>query len=186
MEQIKKYGPQMNSAGSAIGTLLSAKGAADEGRAAERLAIYRVRQMEQNAGQSVAAATVAASEEQRKSALIASRAMAVAAASGAGSLDPTVVRILQGINAEGALASATQMYNGEEEARGMLEQARATRYEGASAKRAGKTRALSTILGGLKNAANTWGTEPAPSSKTSSPFSNGGFKDTGTSEGAYA
>lgn len=185
MEQIKKYGPQLNSAAGAVGTLLSAKGAADEGKAADRLARYRARQMEINAGQSVAAASVAAGEEERKAALIASRAIAVAAASGAGTLDPTVVRILQGINAEGALASATQMYNGEEEARGKLEQARATRYEGSAAKRAGKTRALSTILGGAKDLANTWGTEPPPSKKTST-FSNGGYRDTGSASGSIA
>lgn len=163
MEQLKKYGPQMNSAAGAIGSLLSAKGEIDAGKSADRAARYRARQLEQNAGQAVAAATVDAQEEERKSALIASRAIAVAAASGAGTLDPTVVRILQGIKAEGALASATQMYNGYEEARGMREGAKATRFEGKAYKRAGKTKGLSTLLSGLKEVSNTWGSEPPPS-----------------------
>lgn len=170
MEQLKEYQPQMNSAAGAIGTLLSAKGSADSGKAADRAARYRARQLEQNAGQAVAAATMEAQEEERKSALIASRAIAVAAASGAGVLDPTVVRILQGIEAEGALASATQMYNGYEEARGMREQAKATRFEGKAYKRAGRTKALSTILGGARDAANTWGSDPPPSSDEYKPL----------------
>lgn len=170
MEQLKMYQPQMNSAAGAIGTLLSAKGERDAGIAADRAARYRARQMEQNAGQAVAAATADAQEEERKSALIASRAIAVAAASGAGALDPTVVRILQGIDAEGKLASATQMYNGYEEARGMREQAKATRFEGKAYKRAGKTKALSTVLGGLRDVANTWGSEPPPSAEGYKPL----------------
>jgi hypothetical protein len=154
MDQVKEYAPM---AQKAVGTLLTAKGERDTGRDADRLARYQAAQMEQNAGQEIAASTVSAEEERRKSALIASRAIAVAAASGGGTLDPTVVKILQGVASEGALASATQLYNGAEKARGLREQAKATRYSGASARAAGKTKALSTLLTGAQSMATTWG-----------------------------
>lgn len=159
MEQLKKYGPSVQGA---LGTVLSAKGDLTSGRAAKASANYQARQLEANAGQEIAASTVAAQEEQRKSDLIASRAIAVAAASGGGALDPTVVKILQGIRGEGALASATQLYNGQESARGMRDQARGSRYEGKLYKEASNARALSTILSGGKALANTWGSDAPP------------------------
>jgi hypothetical protein len=154
MEKMKEYGPQISGA---IGTLLSAKGEYASGANADRAMKYRARQLEQNAGQVEAEASVAAQEESRKSELIASRAMAVVAASGGGALDPTVVRILQGIDAEGSLATATQLYNGKERARGMRDQAKADRYEGGLHKSAGKKRAMSTIMTGMDKFATTWG-----------------------------
>ena len=159
MEQVKEYAPI---AQKAVGTLLTAKGELDQGKSANALAKYQAQQLEQNAGQEKAVAQHAAEEEQRKSELLASRAIAVAAASGAGALDPTVVKILQGIDAEGQLASMTQLYNGDERARGLTDQARATRYDGRSAKRAGRTRALTTLLTGAQSMATTWGSDTSP------------------------
>lgn len=179
MEQLKTYGPQ---AAKVVGSLVSAKGDMDTGASAEAVAKYLARQLEQNAGQQMAVASVAAQEEARQSDLIASRAMAVAAASGAGTLDPSVVKILQGIRAEGALATATQVYNGMETARGMEEEAKATRFEGRSYKSAYKRRALSTLLTGLNDVSNTWGSDPPPNKKakskeipTSDAFDNGKY-----------
>jgi hypothetical protein len=154
MEKMKEYGPHISGA---LGTLLSARGEYASGANANRAMKYRARQLEQNAGQAQAEASVAAQEESRKSELIASRAMAVVAASGGGTLDPTVVRILQGIDAEGSLATATQLYNGDERARGMRDQAKADRYEGRLHRSAGRKKALSTILSGVDKFATTWG-----------------------------
>lgn len=154
MDQIKEYGPQVSGA---LGTVLSAKGQYDTGANADRALRYRAGQLERNAGQEVAAATMASQEEQRKSALISSRAIAVAAASGGGVLDPTVLKILQGIDAEGDLASATQMYNGTERARGLKEQANADRYESKLYRSAGRKKAMGTLLSGVTSIANTWG-----------------------------
>jgi hypothetical protein len=166
-ESMKSYGPMVQGA---VGTLLTAKGQNDSGIEAQRLANYQAEQLRRNGGQQVAQGTQAAQEEQRKSALIASRAMAVAAASGGGTLDPTVVRILQGVAAEGTLASNTQMYNANERARGMNDTADATVYSGNSARKAGKKKALSTILSGASDLANTWGNDPAPNSAGYTPL----------------
>lgn len=156
MDQIKDSSKMLNVA-KIGGTMLSAFGENNAGKGSERLAKYQAKQLEQNAKQSVAEGTVAAQDEQRKSALIASRAIAVAAASGAGALDPTVVKILQGISAEGTLASATQMYNANEQARGQLDQAKGARYSGKQAAKAGRTKMLNTLLTGASSIATTWG-----------------------------
>lgn len=192
MDQVKEYAPI---AQQVAGTVLQASGEYKSGRAqqntantqgtmakaqgiaAEKLAILQARQLEQNAGQDIAAGTAAVDAERRKSELIASRAMAVAAASGAGALDPTVVKILQGIRGEGELAANTQMYNANERARGQTDQAAATRYEGKlsriagdasnaayrsmgkAAAGAGRTKALTTVMSGLGKFAATWGGE---------------------------
>lgn len=175
MDQIKEYGPMVSGA---LGTVLSAKGSVDSGNNMDRAMRFRARQLEQNAGQEIAASTVAAQEEQRKSALIASRAIAVAAASGGGgSVDPTVLRILQGINAEGDLASATQLYNGQETARGLRTEANAARYEGKLYKSAGRKKALGTVLSAASEMAATWG---SPTDKPKGVFDEGnGYRDDG-------
>lgn len=166
MEQLKTYGP---SVAGALGTALTAKGDISAGNAAARAADYQARQMEVNAGQENAVASFSAQEEQRKTDLLASKAIAVAAASGGGTLDPTVVKILQGIHGEGALAKQMQIYNGAEAARGLRDQAKATRYEGKLTKGAYKKRALSTILTGVNKLANTWGSDPAPRGTSDTP-----------------
>lgn len=167
MDQIAEYGSRVSGA---LGTVLSAKGQLEGGANSDRALRYRARQLERNAGQEVAASTMAAQEEQRKSALITSRAIAVAAASGGNTLDPTVLRILQGISAEGELASATQLYNGQERARGLKEQATADRYEGKMYRTAGRKKALGTLLTGVTSIANTWGSD---SDKPGGVFSEG-------------
>ncbi len=157
MDQVKEYAGPAAGIASGLGTILAAKGNVDTGKSADLLAKYQARQLEQNAGQEIAVGTQAAEEEKRKSDLIASRAIAVAAASGAGALDPTVIKIMQGISAEGDLASATQMYNANERARGLRDQAKAVRFEGKTTAKAYKQRALNTIMAGSNQIANTWG-----------------------------
>lgn len=180
MDKIVEYAPQ---AASVAGTALSVKGDLDSGRLAQQSAKMQARQLRQNANQEVAAATVAMREEQRKKELTASRAIAVAAASGAGTLDPTVVRILQGIEAEGELASATQLYNGMESARGLNLQADATEWEGKMAKRFYRSRAMSTAMSGMDKFRTTWGSQnekkPDTSKKADYNRSAGDFSNIG-------
>lgn len=159
MEQLKEYGPLISGA---MGTALSAKGQIDSGNGMDKALRYRARQLEQNAGGAEAEASVAVQEEQRKTDLIASRAMAVVAASGGGTLDPTVLRILQGIQGEGALNNEMHRFNGRETARGMRDQAKADRFEGKLYKSAGRKKALSTVMGGLEQYQNTWGSSKKP------------------------
>jgi hypothetical protein len=131
------------------------------GEAKQKASEFTAQQLEQNAGQQQAASQRAAQEELRKSMLLQSRAIAVAAASGGGALDPTVVRLVGSLSKEGQLAFDTAIYGGEERARGMVNQAKATRYEGAQqalagreAEKAARIGAGSTILSG---AMKDWG-----------------------------
>lgn len=107
----------------AFGTL---QGGLDDRKAAE----FQAAQMKQNAGQALAASQRDAISAQQQSELVASRALAVAAASGGGASDPTVVKIMAGIAAEGSYRTAVSLYQGEEKARAMLNQAKAVEYQG--------------------------------------------------------
>lgn len=69
------------------------------------------------AGIVVAASQRHAIEERRQADLAASRALAVAAASGGGVSDPTIVQTLSNIRGEGALRASIALYEGEERAR---------------------------------------------------------------------
>jgi hypothetical protein len=130
----------------AIGGLLGAKGARDAGEA-ERVAAYKqAEQLRYNAGQVESAGQRDAMDEQRKADILQSRMLAVAGASGASALDPTVVNLAAGVEYEGKLASQTRRYNANVEAKGMRLQADATQAGGNAAAQAGKYRAMGTLL----------------------------------------
>lgn len=73
--------------------------------------------LDDEAVQTVAAAQRSALSQERVANFVESRAKAVAAASGAGASDPSVVNLISRISAEGALRSLTSIYEGEERAR---------------------------------------------------------------------
>lgn len=81
---------------------------------------------DRQAGLIVAASQRVAAEELRQADLVSSRALAVAAASGAGAVDPTVVALLARNRGEGHYRASVALYEGEE-------RARATRIQGAGA-----------------------------------------------------
>ena len=154
------------------GSLLSAFGSLTEGRQMYAASQYQAKQMESNAGQAEAAGQRDAINQLRQSELMQSRALAVAGASGAGATDPTVLRLISGIAGEGALAAQTAMFNANEQARGMRNQASATRFEGKQAKSASKIKAISTVLSGAGSAA-----------MAGSRFNNGGWFGMGNAAG---
>jgi len=159
-------------AASVVGTVLSAKGNVDAGNAAARrgkaeqkLAEYQAAQLEQNAGQEIASGQRDAEAQLLQSRLLQSRALAVAAASGGGALDPNVLKIIGGIAGEGQQAADTTRYNAKESARGMRDQASATRYSGYQAaeagriaKKTGRAQAITTMLSGASSFKNAWDT----------------------------
>ncbi|PJF23515.1 MAG: hypothetical protein CUN56_00515 [Phototrophicales bacterium] len=102
---------------------------------------YQAKQLKQQAGQERASAQREMAEEQRRKKLIASRARAQAAASGASALD--VLSNIAGIELEGDYRSRVAAYEGEEVAKGLEHRADASLYEGqlelASARRRAKS-----------------------------------------------
>lgn len=127
------------------------------GEAQQRAAQYRAQlqgaqalNLESQAGQERAAAQRAAIEEARRGRYVGSRAQAISAASGGGSLDPYIAANITG---ESEFRAMTALYQGEERARGYeygatLERAGAagTSYAGEAARRAGNDAANRSYL----------------------------------------
>ena len=148
---------------SALGSMRSGDAAAEAGADQQRLAEFQAAQLEQNAKQQIAVGQRQSAEDLRQSRLLQSRAIAVAAASGGGAMDPTVLNIIGGIDAAGHYAAESSIYNAKETARGMKDQAKALRYSGGQAAEAGKVArlgsrmsAFSTVLSGYSGFKNAW------------------------------
>jgi hypothetical protein len=131
-------------AAAAIG--MQAGGAIAGGINARREGEYQASQYDVAAGQARAASQREAEEEARRSRLAQSRALAVAAASGGGASDPTVVDVISSLAGEGAYRAAVALYEGDEQARVLKARGEAARREGKSKQRAGYIRAASTLL----------------------------------------
>lgn len=125
------------------GTLLSASSTLSGARS-------DARQMRTMAGQERAGSQRAASEERRRAALLESRARAVAAKSGAGVSDPTVVNLMADLEAEGEYRALTRMYEGETAAKSL-------ELEASTRKKAAKGQAISTLLSGAATFASKYG-----------------------------
>lgn len=105
----------------------------------ERAAKSDAKQLRYQAGQTRASSQRAAAEERRRARLLDSRARAVAAKSGAGVSDPTVVNLRGDIEARGEYNALSRMYEGETEA-GSLE------LEAVERRRAARGRSIATVL----------------------------------------
>ena len=118
--------------------------AAARGQLAEQqraAAEFEADQLETNAVQSVAASQRRALEERRLATRVASRALALAAASGAGASDPTVINMIAATSGEGAYRAAVSMWEGEDKARRMRDEAKVARYTGESRARLSESEA---------------------------------------------
>ncbi len=123
------------------GTILSAN---DQGASLTRQAT----QYDFQAGQVLASSQRDAMEQQRQAQLVQSRALAVAAASGAGASDPTVVADISNIAGEGEYRALTSLYEGKTKADSMYQQAAALRTDAGNVKKAGAIKAVGTLLTG--------------------------------------
>lgn len=102
-------------------------------KAAERrqgAAEFEAAQLEQNAGQAKAAAQRVAFQKGVEGDLMLSRLKALAAASGGGATDPTVLNLQAGLMHQKAYNLAAALYRGDDDARTMRMQAAAKRFQG--------------------------------------------------------
>ena len=81
----------------------------------------------------MAAATREMQEEERRKEFMHSRAIALAAASGAGVDDPTMVKLLGDLNAEGEYRVMSKLWAGQDDAAGLQFRAEAAEREGDTA-----------------------------------------------------
>lgn len=129
-------------------TILSAGGSIMGGINADNAAKYTAQQQQIAGTQGLAASQRTAFSETRKAQLVGSRARAVAAASGAGATDPTVVNIEGDIAGQGEYNALSALYEGQEAKRTGDANAALTRFQGQQAKTAGFINAGSTLLKG--------------------------------------
>lgn len=123
-----------------ISNLVAGQAARSAGQAARGAAYFKAAQLDQNAQSVVAAGQRNAEDERLKATLLASRALAVAAASGGGASDPTVTKVITDIAGRGAYNAGMALYNAEEQARQLTTGAEAERYGGRIAEAGGKQR----------------------------------------------
>lgn len=114
-------------------------------------------QLDVQAGQTRAMSQRDAYEQRRQAKLVQSRGIAVAAASGAGADDPTVVNQIADIGGEGEYRALTALYNGETQAQANEQQAVSYRKAAKNAKTAGLIKAGGTILSAGSTMADRFG-----------------------------
>lgn len=157
----------------------AAEGARLAGRRKRVASEFEAEQLDQQAGQVVAASQRDALEEKRKADLAASRAIALAAASGGGVSDPTVVNIIAGLKGEGAYRSAVAIYRGADQARKLRMGASAKRYEGAVAEEGATMEAASYETLAVASAFQTAGSLAEPVSSLYKKYGGGGPTSSG-------
>lgn len=166
MAQFAAFIPYIVAAG---GTLLS--GSSEKGAARSQAL-----QLEQQAGQDRATSQRAAAEQRRSARYLQSRALALAAASGAGASDPTVTSIISNIEGEGEYGALVAMYEGEDVARGKEHAAAVARKQGKAAATAGALKAGGTLLSGGSSWYDKYGGRGAPGAPGTAFSRNGSLK----------
>lgn len=156
----------------AIGVAGSIMQGQEAKRAADRQTLPKLleaRQLERQSGQVKAASQRAAGEETKRAELIASRALALTAAGGGGTADPTVVNLIADINNEGAYRHAMALYQGEEQAKQLRfggdmarREADIIRKGGAAAARASNWQAASYAAQGASSLYTKYGGTKKP------------------------
>lgn len=141
---------------SAVGTGISAIGQIQAGRQQDAMAEYQAKEMERQAQDKMAVATRDAEQEAKKKDALLSRQVALAASSGGGVQNASVLGILEDTEATGQYNVDTAIYNGQQEAAGLRSQAGATRMEGKANKTGSYLGAAGTLISGIGSAANTF------------------------------
>lgn len=123
----------MNNAGTsvtAVGDIIGGISHFQFGQQAQAAEDFQAAQLRQNAGQVEASAQRQAYDVNLQTKMVMSRALAVAAGSGGGASDPTVVSLIARDAARGAYLQSSALYGGESKARQMDLEADAKEFKG--------------------------------------------------------
>ncbi len=181
------------------GTVLSHKAQKDQAEAlrlqGERRkaeAEFEAKQLDVNAGEAIAVGHRRAADENLKTNLINSSALARAAASGAGASDPTVMNVVSKTAGIGSYRAGVALYEGESQARLDRLRAMALRMGGElgmadalAASGAANKQATATLLtGGAKTASlySKYWSERSSSDTSSNNASGGSWLDSGSEQ----
>ena len=143
---------------SAIGTVVEGVATVRGGRAAAAEAEIEAKQLDASGREELAAGQREGFELDRETALLQSKQQSLAAASGGGAADPTVLDAMDDVQREGKYRRNLAIYGATQRSRGLHAQAGATRRTGQAALQGSKFAAAGTILGGLGRAASNAGT----------------------------
>jgi len=119
--------------GTLLGGSIAAQGALEAGAAERTAAYYKAAGLRQQAQAERAGGQSDAFALDRKTNDIQSTLRARAAASGGGVADPTVVALSDQIETQGTLGALTEMWKGQDRARGLVDQARGSEMTGDAA-----------------------------------------------------
>jgi hypothetical protein len=133
---------------SAVGTLVQTAGALRAGQDADRAAKFDAAVKEQEAQRQRAVGQREMLQERQKKDLAQSRLQALAASSGGGATDASVIDLMEGIETQGEVNSLMKMWAGENTARGYEDAAMAARLKGQAEKTGSRYKAAGTLLSG--------------------------------------
>lgn len=151
-----------------IGTAVSTLGTIQAGREAKAEADYAAKQQEMQADEATASSQRDAAEKYRKGRIMLGDQRAALAASGGDLTDPSVIDIMGDTEAEVDLAARTDIYRGEQQARGYNDAAINSRISGKNAQKASYISAAGNLFSGMSSMYSRFG---APA-KTSAPTNN--------------
>lgn len=140
-----------------IGTAVSTLGTIQAGREAKAQADYQAKVQEMQADESVASSQRDAAEKYRQGRLIASQQRAAIAGSGGDLTDPSVIDIMADTDFETDLAARTDIYRGEQQARGLNDAAVNSRISGKNAQKASYISAAGNLFSGVSNMYSRFG-----------------------------
>lgn len=158
-------------------------GSAIKGHKQRKMKLEEARAYRQAAARRMSAMTREVAAEERNKHEMYSRALAVAASSGAGVDDPGVVALLGDLNAEGDYRILSTIYTGQNEAQGYNYRAEAARREGDAAWEAG-------LINGVTSAVSSYysmggfNSSKAPAPKSLITQQKGGMEIPGFEPGA--
>lgn len=163
MGALAALGPILSAVGTGIGVL----GTIQQGREAKAQAEYQAKVQEQQADEAYASAQRDAAEKYRKGQIMLGDQRAAIAGSGGDLTDPSVLDIMGDTAAEIDLAARTDIYRGDQQARGYNDAAINSRITGKNAQRASYLSAAGTLFSGVSNMYSRFG-QQAKSTATAS------------------
>lgn len=146
------YAGLAGTAASVGGTVLAGQAAKSQGKMAQQAAEFEAKQAERAGAEERAAASREMLDQRRRTNYVISKQTANAAASGAGTSNPTILDIIGDTAQEGAYQAKTIQATGENRARGRLDQAAASRFGGKAAKAKGDAAWAGSLLEGFGEA----------------------------------
>lgn len=150
--------PALAMVASLAGTGLQVMGSLQQGRAQQAALNFEAEQHKRQAAEERAASQRDALEKRRESQLAQSRQIAVAGASGAGVVNPSILDIYGETAQEGEYNAQAALYGGESRARGQLDQAAANRFKAKAAYKGSILEAGGQLFSGI---GKTFGKSPS-------------------------